>query len=116
KNTLFKKGLLRNTEIKAIQRAIADATGQIGRLGAEMSEIHAQISKQRQQIEQVESTYREDSLKELQDIQVDLDAVREQFREARDILQRASINAPVAGTVVRLHYHTPGGVIESGKG
>lgn len=31
------------------------------------------------------------------------------------MLRRATINAPVTGTVVRLNYHTPGGVIESGK-
>lgn len=116
KNILLQKGLMRKTEIKAIQRAIAEATGQIGRLSAETSETYSQINKQQQQIVQVENTYREDAFKELQDIQVDLDSVREQYREAEDILQRASIDAPVSGTVVRLHYHTPGGVIESGKG
>lgn len=116
KNILLQKGLMRKTEIKAIQRAIAEATGQIGRLSAETSETYTQINKQRQQIVQVQNAYREEALKELQDIQVDLDSVREQYREAVAILQRASIDAPVSGTVVRLHYHTPGGVIESGKG
>ena len=31
------------------------------------------------------------------------------------MLRRVSINAPVAGTIVRMYYHTAGGVIESGK-
>src|SRR5690606_31918617 len=35
KETLLAKGLIRSTEIKAVQRAIAEATGQIGRLRSE---------------------------------------------------------------------------------
>ncbi|WP_265516074.1 HlyD family type I secretion periplasmic adaptor subunit [Nitratireductor luteus] len=116
KEILLKKGLMRKNEISAIQRAIAEATGQIGRLSAEIAETRSQIVKQEQEIQQTRNAYRETALDELEGIQGELDAVREQFREAQNILQRVTINAPVAGTVVRMNYHTPGGVIESGKG
>ncbi|MBS3648579.1 HlyD family type I secretion periplasmic adaptor subunit [Pseudaminobacter sp. 19-2017] len=116
KQVLLKKELIRATDIKVVQRAIAEATGQIGRLSAEISETEAQIIKERQQIEQTEQAQREAALDELQKIQGELDTVREQSREAKSVLRRATINAPVAGTVIRLFYHTPGGVIESGKG
>ncbi|WEX10466.1 HlyD family type I secretion periplasmic adaptor subunit [Chelativorans sp. AA-79] len=116
KETLLAKGLMRKTEIKAIQRAIADATGEIARLAAEVAETRSQINKERQQIIQTEMAYREAVLDELQGIQAELDSVREQSRAAENVLQRATINAPVTGTVVRLNYHTAGGVIESGKG
>ncbi len=115
KQTLLAKNLIRKTEIKSIQRAIADAEGQIGRLMAEISETGSQILKQEQQIRQTEETYREAALEELQQAEAELDTVREQLRGAANVLRRATINAPVTGTVVRLHYHTPGGVIESGK-
>ena len=52
---------------------------------------------------------------ELQGAQSELDAVREEAREAKNVVRRSTINAPVDGIVVRMHYHTPGGVIESGK-
>jgi HlyD family secretion protein len=55
-------------------------------------------------------------LDELESIQAELDSVREQSRAAENILQRTTIHAPATGTVVRMNYHTPGGVIESGKG
>jgi len=116
KEVLLKKGLIRKTEIKAIQRAIAEATGQIARLAAEVSETRSQMNKEEQQIIQTETSYREAVLEELQSIQAELDSVREQSRAAKNVLQRASINAPVSGTVVKLNYHTAGGVIESGKG
>ncbi|MFC5387335.1 HlyD family type I secretion periplasmic adaptor subunit [Aquamicrobium segne] len=116
KKTLLDKGLLRATEINAILRAIADAEGQIGRLEAETSETKAQIIKAQQEIARTEGRYREDALDRLQTAQGELDVVREQSREAESVLRRATINAPVSGTVVRSYYHTPGGVIESGKG
>jgi len=115
KSVLFEKGLLRGTEIKALERAIADAEGQIGRLESEMDQAISQVERTHQEIEQTQRGYGEDALDRLQAIQTELDAVREQSREAENVLQRASILAPVSGTVVRSFYHTNGGVIESGK-
>lgn len=116
KKLLRDKGLLRATDISALLRAIAEAEGQIGRLEAEISETDAQILKAEQEITRTRDRYREDVLERLQATQGELDVVREQSREAESVLRRATINAPVSGTVIRSYYHTPGGVIESGKG
>ncbi|CAH0340669.1 HlyD family type I secretion periplasmic adaptor subunit [Rhizobium sp. CECT 9324] len=115
KQILLEKGVARANEVKAILRAIAEAEGQIGRLEAEIAETQAQRTKGEQEVLRAESAYREDALERLQAIQGERDMVREQLREAANILERATINAPVSGTVVRIHYHTNGGVIESGK-
>lgn len=115
KEVLLKKGVARANEVKAILRAIAEAEGQIGRLEAEIAETQAQRTKGEQEVLRAESAYQEDALERLQAIQGERDMVREQLREAVNILDRATINAPVSGTVVRIHYHTNGGVIESGK-
>ena len=115
KETLLEKGLVRRVEVSAIRRAIAEAEGSIGRLTAEISEFE-QISKKYQaQIDQTVGHYRRAALDELQSVQSELESVREKNRKAQGILTRAEVRAPVAGTVVRLHYHTVGGVIESGK-
>lgn len=115
KKSLLAKELIRKTEIKSIQRAIADAEGQIGRLMSEVSETGAQILKQEQQVNQTEQSYQEAALDELQKAEAELDTVREQLRGAANVLRRATINAPVTGTVIRTYFHTSGGVIESGK-
>ncbi len=112
---LLQDGFIRKTETNAIRRAIADADGQIGRLASEVSETNAQIKKHREQLLQTEASYRQAAVDELQSIDAELDGVREQSRNAQNVLKRITINAPVSGTVVRMHYHTPGGVIESGK-
>lgn len=115
KMKLLRQGLVRMTEVKAIQRAMADAEGQIGRLEAEISETRAQIQKYRLQVDQTRTELRQAALDELQTAESELDTVREQTREAQNVLDRATIDAPVSGTVVRMYYHTSGGVIESGK-
>jgi HlyD family secretion protein len=115
KMQMLAEGLIRKTEVNAIQRAMADADGQIGRLDSEVSETQAQVLKFDQQINQTVAELNQKSLDELQTAQGDLDAVREEARQAQNLVQRSTIEAPVTGTVVRMYYHTAGGVIESGK-
>jgi len=115
KKRLLDQGLIRGTEVKAIQRAMADAEGQIGKMVAEIAENHEEIVRFEQQITQTKDAYRQAALQELQSMEAELDAVREQSREAENVLRRVTINAPVPGTIIRMYYHTPGGVIESGK-
>lgn len=115
KEELLDKGLIRRSEVNALLRAIAEADGQIGRLTAEISEIEQIRDKYETQIEQTIRAHRSAALDELQVVQAELDGIREQSRKARNILQRAEVVAPVSGTVIRLYYHTAGGVVESGK-
>ncbi len=115
KRSLMAKGLARRSELTALERAMIDAEGQIGRLRAEVEEI-AQVRRRNEtQIAQAIDRYRQTALADLQKIQGELDGIREQARAARDVSERAEIPAPAAGTVVRLHYHTAGGVVESGR-
>lgn len=115
KESLFKSGLTRRTEINALQRALVDARGQISRLTAEIGESEAMIGKYRKQALQTRHAYNQTALDELQAAQAELDSINEQILQAEDVLRRTEIVAPVSGTVLRMHYHTPGGVIKGGK-
>lgn len=115
KQSLLDQGLIRRSEFNTLRRAIAESEGQIGRLVAEIDEITEIKARYEAQIAQAISERRGAALDELQVVQSELESVREQARNAESVLKRAEVKAPVAGTVVRLHYHTPGGVIESGK-
>lgn len=115
KQTLLNQGLIRKNEVNALSRAIADAEGQVGRLSSEVAESNAEKSKFAEQIAQTRAAFRQAASDELQSIEAELDGIKEQYRKAENVLQRSSIDAPVDGTIVRLYYHTSGGVIESGK-
>ncbi|MBU3030613.1 HlyD family type I secretion periplasmic adaptor subunit [Paracoccus marinaquae] len=115
KNELFEKQLTRRPEVIAVERVKIEAEGQIGRLEAEIGEIEQMQLKSEDQIEKARSEYRQASLDQLQAVQAELESIREQSRKAQSVLDRSEVVAPVAGTVVRLYYHTSGGVVESGK-
>ena len=115
KKAIYSKGLVRITEVLALQRAIIDAVGSSGRTQGEIDETESQIIRYGKQIEQTKDAYRENALDRLQQAGADLDTVREDGRQAQNVLDRATIDAPVSGIVVRLNYHTSGGVVESGK-
>ena len=68
-----------------------------------------------EQIDGVRKNAQKVASDQLQEISADLNDVRERIHTVKGILDRASINAPVKGTVVKLRYHTAGGVIEPGK-
>ena len=109
------KGLIRKSEINVLQRAKIEAEGQIGRLQAEVDEISQVQRKYESQIEKALSEYRKAALDNLQTVQSELESIREKARTARNVLVRSEVVAPVDGTVVRMHYFTAGGVIETGK-
>ncbi|MEQ8901180.1 MAG: HlyD family type I secretion periplasmic adaptor subunit [Roseovarius sp.] len=115
KETLFKEGLIRKSEVSALQRALIQAEGQTGRVEAEVYETQELKMKHLKQKDKALGLYRETALDELQIIQSELESVREKFRKAENIMTRSEVLAPVSGTVVRLHYVTAGGVIEPGK-
>lgn len=115
KLSLLNRGLVRRSEATALETAMLEAEGQIGRLEAEIMEIEEIKLRHLTQIEQAHQRYRQTALEDLQSIQAQLDGIREQSRTAQDVRTRADVLAPVSGRVVRLYYHTVGGVVESGR-
>ena len=115
KRSLLDEGLIRRSEMSSMERTSIEAEGQVGRLAAEVDEIETMKLKYEQQKSQTLARYRQTALDNLQVVQGELDGVREQARAALNVKDRADLIAPVSGVVVRLYYHTSGGVIESGR-
>ena len=112
---LLKTGLVRSAEASALQRAKLETHGQIARLESEIAEIDQMRLKYMAEKEQLNGERSRAALSELQSIGAELESIREKARKAENVLDRADVEAPVAGTVVRLYYHTTGGVVESGR-
>jgi len=115
KARLVKVGYMRRTDLLAIERAMADAMGDISRLQGELNESEAEMAKFRQEAVIAVNSNKQAALDALETADSDLDSVREQVREAQGVLERTVIRSPVNGTVVRAYYHTSGGVITTGK-
>lgn len=115
KAELVEAGYARKTELFALERAIADAGGEISRLDGQMNESEAAISRYQQEAIIAVNANKQAALDALEVADSDLGSVREQVREAAGVLERTIIRSPVSGTVVRSYYHTAGGVITTGK-
>jgi HlyD family secretion protein len=115
KEEMLESGLVQRDQVSTLRRASLEAQGQIARLDAEVIEIGEMQEKFATQIEKTRAEYSQSALNDLQSIQAELESVREQVRRADNVLSRTEVLAPVAGTVVRLYYHTAGGVIETGR-
>ncbi len=115
KAKLAKDGIIRKTDMMALERAIADAMGDIARLDGEMNQSEAEIAKFHQEAVIAVNSNKQAALDALDTAEADLDGVRQQLREASQVLDRTVIRSPVNGTVIRSYYHTAGGVITTGK-
>ncbi|WP_028481946.1 HlyD family type I secretion periplasmic adaptor subunit [Pseudovibrio exalbescens] len=115
KKTMMERGLIKKSEVLRLERAVANLRGEVGRITAEIGDATERVARTRAQITRARNEVSQRAVDELQAVNADLDDVREQIYAARDVLKRIEIKAPVRGAVVRMRYHTPGGVVESGK-
>lgn len=115
KEKMAQIGVVRRSDLLAVQRAVADAMGDLARIDAEINESEAQVAKYRQEAVIAVNTNKQAALDALETAESDLESIREQAREAAGVLDRTVIRSPVNGTVVRSYYHTAGGVITTGK-
>lgn len=115
KSHLLKSGFVRKPELLVLQRAYANLQGELGRLQGEMGDARERIARANEQIAGVRKTAIKTAVEQLHDARAELHDVRERIRAARGVLDRVTITTPVRGVVVKLRYHTPGGVIEAGK-
>ncbi len=115
KSALLKDGLVRKSEVLALQRAHANLEGEAGRLAGEIGNHREQIARAHEQIRTLQSASIKAAADQLHEVRADLNDLRERIHAARRVLDRINITSPVSGVVVKLRYHTPGGVIEAGK-
>lgn len=115
KSYLLQHGHIRKSEVLALQRARANLEGEAGRLAGEIGNAREQIARVREQIATVRSAAVKAAADQLHEVQAELNDHRERINAARRILDRINITAPVRGVVVKLRYHTSGGVVEAGK-
>jgi HlyD family type I secretion membrane fusion protein len=115
KQELLARGFIRKPEVLLLQRNQANLQGELGRIGGEIGDARERIARTHEQIAGVRKTAVKAAVEQMHEIGADLNDVRERVRTAAGILDRSRITAPVKGTVVKLRYHTSGGVIEPGK-
>jgi HlyD family secretion protein len=115
KEYLLKTGLVRKPELLVLQRSQANLEGEVGRIVGDIGDAKERIAKAVEQINGVRKTAIKTAVEQMHEVRGELVDVRERMLSAKGVLDRIRITAPVKGVVVKLRYHTQGGVIEAGK-
>jgi HlyD family secretion protein len=115
KTKLLERQLIRKSEILTLQRSEAAIAGELGELLGRIGDAREQIARADQKIAELRSAAMQKAVEELRDAESELDDIEEQILAAQDVLNRTEVRAPVRGIVVKLHQHTPSGVIAAGN-
>lgn len=112
---LVAKRLQTRARLLQLEREQAEIDGRIGDTMSQMSRAGQAIGESRAMILKLESDYQTEIAQSLRDTQAQIIQILERLQAASDILARAVVRAPEAGTVTDLRVHTPGGVIAAGE-
>ncbi len=115
KRHLLQTGLVRKPELLVLQRTKANLEGEIGRILGEIGDARERIARSKEQINGVRKTAIKAAVEQMHEARGELADVRERMLAAQGVLDRVRITAPVKGVVVKLRYHTQGGVVEPSK-
>jgi HlyD family secretion protein len=112
---LFESGLERKPRLLALQGSRADLLGRKGEHEAQIARARQNIGEMDERILALTTERVDQAVSKLRDVQTQLSELDAEIEAAADISRRLEVTAPVAGTVVRLHQNTPGGVVKPGE-
>jgi len=115
KDRLVQAGLVRKPELMVLQRSKANLEGEVGRIMGDIGDAKERIARAVEQINGVRKTAIKTAVEQMHGVRGELADVRERMHSAKGVLDRIRVTAPVSGVVVKLRYHTRGGVVEAGK-
>ncbi|MGN6411610.1 MAG: HlyD family type I secretion periplasmic adaptor subunit [Nitrobacter sp.] len=115
KEQLLAAGLVRKPDVLLLQRNQANLEGEVGRIMGDIGDAKERIARAVEQINGVRKTAIKTAVEQMHEIRGEMVDVRERMLSAKGVLDRTTIRAPVKGVVVKLRFHTRGGVVEPGK-
>ena len=81
----------------------------------DIGDAKERIARAVEQINGVRKTAIKTAVEQIHEIRGEMADVRERMLSSKGVLDRVRVTAPVSGVVVKLRYHTNGGVVEAGK-
>jgi HlyD family secretion protein len=114
-DNLYDKRLIAVSRGTSLDKELATAQGELGRVVAALAESHAVAAERALQIEQIEDEYLTSALSELQEARRIIAEAGQRRIADQDRLTRTEIRAPQTGVVHESVLHTIGGVAAAGE-
>lgn len=111
---LFEKGLGNNLRLRELERQILQLQGETAQHRSEIARLKARISENQLQKELKVQEFQKEVGEQLHEAEANLADAEERIVALGDQVERTTVTAPVAGTVVGMKVHTIGAVIGPG--
>jgi membrane fusion protein, epimerase transport system len=113
--SLVQRGLVAKPRLLALERRAAEIGGNRGKNVAAVARAEQSIGETRLKIEELRTERLNEVVRELREVESQLQDLGERRSASSDVLSRTEIRAPIGGTVVGLKVATSGGVIAAGE-
>lgn len=111
---LFERRLVGLSRAMAMQRAVVDARGELGRIDASIAEARSSIAETEMRILQIDRDLRTEDARDLATVRGQIAEFTERRVAAETDLRNLDILAPRAGRIHEMKLHTVGGVVKAG--
>lgn len=108
-------GFVATNQVSQFTRTRMELEGNLGQAISSIARAKQSIAETELQIIQISQEYAERASTELRDVRDQVQELSERVKQARDILDRTTIRAPVRGMVQNIQIHTTSGVIRSAE-
>ncbi|MBP0439535.1 HlyD family type I secretion periplasmic adaptor subunit [Tianweitania sediminis] len=106
-----KGGVVATNQVAQLTRSRIEIEGNLGRIIAETAKVNQTIAETRLQILQISQEFVERASNELREVRDQVNETSERVIQARDVLDRTVIRAPVRGMIQNIQIHTKSGVV-----
>jgi HlyD family secretion protein len=113
--TLNERGFAPMTQVRALERQLAQLQSQRASLAASIAAAREQIGETRLENVQATRTQQEDTAKQIRDVDFQLNDALPKYQAAHDQFARTQIRAPATGAVVGLTVFNVGSVVAPGQ-
>jgi HlyD family type I secretion membrane fusion protein len=111
--SLLKEGFIAGTRISQLEANVADYRVKIGEREADLARAAQRMVDTELRMKSLEGEYRQQASDQLKAATARLVEIEQELRKSADAARRQVITAPSAGTVVNLHFTSPGAVIQA---
>lgn len=110
-----KGGFVAKNQVAEIARTNMELSGNLGQITASIAKAKQSVAENELQILQINQEFVERASTELREVGDQINEAAERLRQARDVLERTTVRAPVSGMVQNIQVHTTSGVIRGAE-
>lgn len=111
---LVQDGAVSPVELLRLERQVNDLRGELGKAELAIPQLQSEYQEAKNNSETFEQNFANEARRELNDVNAELERLREGNEAYSDRVKRTVVRSPVRGTVKRIKVKTIGGVIQPG--